>query len=88
MRDREGISCAYDAFQKKIVNNNEVYTVRAYSTKLVGMKRVSALWVTSRDLESANKVAQSICRIGLSLQKHCSIRQRHMMGLNMPQSML
>lgn len=73
MRDREGISCAYDAFQKKIVNNNEVYTVRAYSTKLVGMKRVSALWVTSRDLESANKVAQSICRIGLSLQKHCSI---------------
>lgn len=73
MRANEGISCAYDAFQKKIVNNNDVYTVRAYTTKLVGMKRVSALWVTSRNLESANKVAQSICRIGLRLKKHCSI---------------
>lgn len=73
MRETEGISCAYDAFQKKIVKNNEVYTVRAYTTKLVGMKRVSALWVTSKNLESANKVAQSICRIGLRLRKHCSI---------------
>ena len=48
MRETEGISCAYDAFQKKVINNNEVYTVRAYTTKLVGMKRVSALWVTSK----------------------------------------
>ena len=73
MRETEGISCAYDAFQKKVINNNEVYTVRAYTTKLVGMKRVSALWVTSKNLESANKVAQSICRIGLRLKKQCSI---------------
>ena len=69
MRATEGLFCTYNAFQKKIVNNNEVYAVQSYTTKLAGLKPKLALWVTSRNLIEANEVAQSICRIGLGFKK-------------------
>lgn len=73
MRANEVLSCAYNAFEKKVVKHSDVYTVRAYTRKLVGMKPISALWVTSKNLEPTNQVAQSICRIGLKYRKLCYI---------------
>lgn len=68
MRATEGMFCPYNAFQKKIVQNNLIYTVESYTTKQVGLKPVKALWVTSQNLMSANEVAQSICQIGLKIR--------------------
>lgn len=67
MRENECGICAFNAFQTKKVQNNIVYCIESHTSKLVGLKHVKALWVTSKNLISANEVAQSICKIGLKL---------------------